>query len=335
MKLPLRRVERKERELNLSLLLFITILVVATVAWIVNPRFMRIGNLINILQQISVLGIVACGVGMLLISGQIDISVGNQVSLMGIVMALIIERGGRISPDAANAWMIQWSIPFAVIVTFVLGAILGTVTGLVVIKSRAHSFIVTLALGSVYRGLALLISRGGSFTLHGRFVLLGRTRILGFLPVSIIFLALVVLLTTVLLKYTRYGRFLYSIGGNRKAAYVSGIKTTAVTMRGFITVGLLNALAALILISRVGTALAGTADAYSLDALAAVVVGGVAITGGKGTALSLFLGVLLIGIVGNALVVMNVNPHLRGILIGLIIIGSVTFSGLSEQKNRT
>ncbi|TVQ38725.1 MAG: ABC transporter permease [Spirochaetaceae bacterium] len=334
MKPSAKRVEARGRELNLSVLLSITILAVCIVATVVNPRFIRITNLVNILQQISVLGIIACGVGMLLISGQIDISVGNQVSLMGIIMALIIQRGGEISPDAAHAWMIQWSIPFAVVVTFAVGTVLGALTGLVVIKSRAHSFIVTLALGSVYRGIALLISRGGSFTLYGRFETLGRTRIANFLPVSIIFLVFVVLVTLVLLKYTRYGRFLYSIGGNRKAAYVSGIKTTAVTMRAFITVGVLNALAALILISRVGTALAGTADAYSLDALAAIVVGGVAITGGKGNALSIFLGVLLIGIVGNALVVMNVNPHLRGIFIGVIIIGSVTFSGLSEQRSR-
>jgi ribose transport system permease protein len=103
-------------------------------------------------------------------------------------------------------------------------------------------------------------------------------------------------------------------------------------MRGFISVGLLNALAALILISRVGTALATTADAYSLDALAAIVVGGVSITGGKGTAMSIFLGVLLIGLVGNALVVMNINPYLRGVAIGTIIIISVTFGEMSENK---
>jgi len=326
--------KREPFKLNQSLLLLIMIIAVCLVATIVNPRFLRIGNLVNILQQISVLGIIACGVGMLLIAGQIDISVGNQVSLMGIIMALIIQYGGQIAPDAPHAWFIQWSIPIAVVVTFLMGTALGALTGFVVLKSGAHSFIVTLALGSVYRGIALLISGGGSFTLYGRFELLGRTRLFNFLPVAIIFLLIVVALTFILLKYTRYGRFLYSIGGNRKAAYVSGIKTTAVTMRAFITVGMLNALAALILISRVGTALANTADAYSLDSLAAIVVGGVAITGGKGSALSIFLGVLLIGIVGNALVVMNVNPHLRGIFIGLIIIGSVTFSGLSEQRSR-
>ncbi|MCK9286450.1 MAG: ABC transporter permease [Sphaerochaetaceae bacterium] len=323
---------KRKITLNQSLLLVFVIIGLIIIATIVNPRFIRVGNLVNILQQISVLGIIASGVGMLLIAGQIDISVGSQVSLMGIIMALIIEKSTKIPPTAANAWMSAWAEPFAVIVTILLGAFLGLFTGFVVIKSKASSFIVTLALGSVYKGIALLISKGASFSLFGNFELLGRGQLFNGMPVSILFLVLVVALTYVLLKYTRYGRFLYSIGGNRKAAFVSGINTTMVTMRGFITVGLLNALAALILISRVGTALATTADAYSLDALAAIVVGGVSITGGKGTAMSVFLGVLLIGLVGNALVVMNINPYLRGVAIGAIIIISVTFGEMSETK---
>lgn len=326
-------IDKKQKiTMNQSLLLVFVILGLVIIATIVNPRFIRVGNLVNILLQISVLGIISCGVGMLLIAGQTDISVGSQVSLMGIIMALIIERGTKIPPDAPNAWMAAYAIPFAVVATILLGAFLGFFTGLVVIRSRASSFIVTLALGSVYKGIALLISKGSSFSLYGKFELLGRGQLFRGMPVSIVFLLLTIVLTHILLKYTRYGRFLYSIGGNKKAAFVSGINTTRVTMRGFVTGGLLNALAALILISRVGTALATTAESYSLDALAAVVVGGVSITGGKGSAFSVFLGVLLIGLVGNALVVMNINPYLRGVAIGAIIIISVTFGELTENK---
>ena len=324
--------EGRKIRMNQSLLLAIMIVALCIIATLVNPRFIRITNLINILQQVSVLGIIACGVGMLLIAGEIDISVGSMVSLMGIILAMIIQKGGEIDPEGPRAWMINWSIPFTIVVTFAVGAVLGFINGITVIKSRAASFIITLGFGSVYKGLALLISGGASFTLYGRFEALGRGRIFDFLPISILFLFGVVILTFVLLKYTKYGRFLYSIGGNRKAAFVSGINTTRVTIRGFVMVGLLNALAALILISRTGTALAVTAEAYSLDALASVVVGGIAITGGKGNALSIFLGVLLIGLVGNALVVMNVNPYVRGVAIGLIIIIAVTVSGLSDRQ---
>lgn len=324
--------EGKRRRLNQSLVLAMMIVGLCIIATIVNPRFIRVTNLINILQQISVLGIIASGVGMLLIAGEIDISVGSMVSLMGIVLAMILEKSGAIPPDAPNAWMTNWAVPLTILATFIIGALCGFINGITVIKSRAASFIITLGFGSVYKGIALLVSGGASFSLYGRFEALGRGRIFNYLPISILFLFGIVVLTHVLLKYSKYGRFLYAIGGNRKAAFVSGINTTRVTLRGFIMVGVFNALAALILISRTGTALATTAEAYSLDALASVVVGGVAITGGKGNALSIFLGVLLIGLVSNALVVMNVNPYMRGVAIGLIIIIAVSVSGLSEQR---
>jgi ribose/xylose/arabinose/galactoside ABC-type transport system permease subunit len=201
-----------------------------------------------------------------------------------------------------------------------------------VVKSKAASFIITLGFLSVYHGVALLTSGGASYMLFNNFEWLGRGRILGVVPISILFFLGVVLIAYVVLKYFRYGRFLYAIGGNRKAAYVSGINDTRVIITGYIVVGVLNALAALILISRVGSALATTGDAYALDSLAAVIVGGVAITGGKGTALSIFLGVVLIGLIGNALVIMNVNPYVRDVVIGLVIIAAVTISQLTGRE---
>jgi ribose transport system permease protein len=324
--------EGKRKRMGQSLLLLILIVSLCIIATLVNPRFIHINNLINILQQVSVLGIVAFGVGMLLISGEIDISVGAQVSLMGIILAGIIQKGGGIPPDSPNAWFTAWSIPIAVVVTFIIGAVLGFINGITVIKSRAISFIITLGLSLVYKGIALIISGGASFSLFGKFETLGRVRLFNFLPISVLFLLGVGIISHVILKYSSYGRFLYSVGGNRKAAFVSGIKVTRVTMQGFIIVGLLNALAALILISRVGSALATTAESYSLDALASVIVGGIVITGGKGNALNIFLGVILIGLVGNALVVMNINPYFRDMAIGLITIIAVTFRGLSDAR---
>jgi ribose/xylose/arabinose/galactoside ABC-type transport system permease subunit len=132
------------------------------------------------------------------------------------------------------------------------------------------------------------------------------------------------LIAFLVLKRLRYGRFLYAIGGNKKAAYVSGINTDRVTITAYVVVGLCNALAAIILISRVGSALATTGDTYALDSLAAVIVGGVSLSGGKGSALNIFLGVVLIGLIGNALIIMNVNPYVRQVVLGIIIIGAVT-----------
>jgi ribose/xylose/arabinose/galactoside ABC-type transport system permease subunit len=168
--------------------------------------------------------------------------------------------------------------------------------------------------------------------LFGKFELLGRGRILGVFPVAIPFFLGMVLIAYIVLKYFRYGRFLYAIGGNKKAAYVSGINTNRITLTAYIVVGLCNALAALILISRVGSALATTGDSYALDALASVIVGGVSIAGGKGTALNVFLGVMLIGLISNSLIIMNVNPYVRDVVIGLIIISAVTVSQMTGER---
>lgn len=323
---------KRRRSVSQSLVLVMLIVLLAAVATAVNPRFLKVTNIINIFQQIAVLGIVASGVGMLLVAGEIDISVGTQVSLMGVILAMIIQKVLGLPQGNVAAWRVTFAIPMAVIFTFIVGFILGLINGIIVIKSRAASFIITLGFMLVYKGTALITSGGASYMLFGKFETLGRGKVLNYIPISIIFLLGVIVVAHVVLKYFRYGRFLYAIGGNKKAAYVSGINTGRVTVTAYIAVGLLNALAALILISRVGSALATTGDSYALDALASVIVGGVAITGGKGNALSIFLGVVLIGLIGNALVIMNVNPYMRDVVIGFIIIAAVTISTLSGER---
>ena len=323
---------RHARPVNQSLVLIGLILAICAVTAIVNPRFLRVQNLINIFQQISILGIVACGIGMLLIAGQIDISVGTQISFMGVMLAMIIQKMMGLPDAGAPAWQAALAIPLAIVATFAVGIAFGLINGLTVIYSRAASFIITLGFSTAYHGAALLASGGASYMLFARFELLGRGRILGFVPISILFFLGMVGLTFVVLRYFRYGRFLYAIGGNRKAAFVSGINTTRVTVIAYVVVGLCNALAALILISRVGSALATTGDSFALDSLAAVIVGGVALSGGRGNALSIFLGVLLIGLITNALIIMNVNPYVRDLVIGLIIVGAVTVNELSGQQ---
>jgi ribose/xylose/arabinose/galactoside ABC-type transport system permease subunit len=323
---------RRARPVNQSLVLIGLILAICAVTAIVNPRFLRVQNLINIFQQISILGIVACGIGMLLVAGQIDISVGTQISFMGVMLAMIIQKMMGLPEGGAPAWQASLAIPLAIGATFAVGIAFGLINGLTVIYSRAASFIITLGFSTVYHGAALLASGGASYMLFSRFELLGRGRILGFVPISILFFLGMVGLTYVVLRYFRYGRFLYAIGGNKKAAFVSGINTTRVTLIAYVVVGLCNALAALILISRVGSALATTGDSFALDSLAAVIVGGVALSGGRGNALSIFLGVLLIGLITNALIIMNVNPYIRDVVIGLIIVGAVTVNELSGQQ---
>ncbi len=323
---------KRTTRLNQSVILVIMIVVLAVIATIVNPRFLRITNIINIFQQIAVLGIVASGVGMLLVSGNIDISVGSQVSLLGVVIAMVIQRMMGLPAGDAEPWKQALAVPVAILVTFAIGGTMGIINGITVVKSRAASFIISLGFMTTYHGAALLISGGASYMLFGRFEWIGRGRIFNVVPISILFFIGMAVLTYIILKFFRYGRFLYAIGGNKKAAFVSGINTDRTIITGYIVTGFCNALAAIILISRVGSALATTGDNYALDALAAVIVGGVSIFGGKGTAVNIFLGVILIGVIGNALIIMNINPFVRDVVIGLVIIVAVTVSQFTGDR---
>ncbi len=324
---------KRAPRLTQSLILIVIIAAICVVTAVVNPRFLRIQNIINIFQQISILGIVASGVGMLLVAGQVDISVGTQVSFMGVFLAMVIQKMMGLPDGNVPAWQASLAIPAAVLGTFVVGFLLGLLNGIIVVKSKASSFIITLGFQVVYSGAALLLSGGASYMLFGKFELLGRGRIMGILPVAILFFLGMIVIAYVVLRYLKYGRFLYAIGGNKKAAYVSGIKTDRITVQAYIVVGLCNALAAIILISRVGSALATTGDSYALDSLAAVIVGGVALSGGKGTALNIFLGVVLIGLIGNALIIMNVNPYMRQVVLGVIIIAAVTIGQFTGERS--
>ena len=192
-----------------SLALVVLILAIGAVATAVNPRFLSVINVINVFQQIAVLGIVASGVGMLLVAGEVDISTGNQVSLIGVVFAMVVQRLAGL-PDGNSTFpaLAPYAIPIAVAAAFVLGGLLGLLNGIVVVRTRAPSFIVTLGFSTIYTAAALLVTSGASFMLYGQFQTLGRGKVLGFLPVSILFFAAAMALAFGLLKYTRYGRFL-------------------------------------------------------------------------------------------------------------------------------
>lgn len=324
--------KNKKQLFNSQLLLVFIIILICIIATVVNKKFLSLNNIINIFQQIAVLGIVSSGVGMLLVAGEIDISVGNQVSLLGVILAMVIQKVLGL-PDGKNIipGLAPFAIPLAVIITILSGAFLGFLNGIFVIKTKAPSFIITLGFSLVYSGIALLLTNGASYMLFGHFETLGRGKLFNFIPISIFFFLLAIITAFIILKYTKYGRFLYAVGGNREAAYVSGIKTQKIILIAYVIVGILSSIAALILISRVGSALANTGDSYSLDALAAVIVGGIALSGGRGNAISIFLGVILIGLINNSLIIMNVNPFARGLVIGLVMIIAVTSNYLSNK----
>ena len=297
--------------------LIVFILALGVVITIVNPNFIRPQNIINILGQISVVGIVAVGMGMVLIGGEFDISVGSQISLVGSVLAIIITTTGNYA--------------LAVVCALLLGTVLGFTNGIIVTKSRCASFIITLGTRAAYHGIVLVVTRGRNFSLQGTFEFLGRSTI-GPIPFPVIIFFLVLILAFVTLKYTRFGRTLYTAGGNAKAAYLSGVNVDWYKIITYTLCGVLTALASIVLISKLGASYPNTGDGYEMDGLASIVVGGVSLWGGKGSAWGIFLGVVVFGVMSNSLNMVNVSPYFREIFIGAIIILASVLSRLGEAK---
>jgi ribose transport system permease protein len=298
--------------------LFLVMVVLGVVVAILNPNFHNIKNLMNILLQVSVTGIICVGVGLVLIAGEIDISVGSQVSMCGIIFGSTIATLNN--------------IPLAIVLAVAAGLTMGLINGLIVVNTRAASFIITLGTQVIFRGLTLVISKGYFSSLTGRFQLIGRGKVFSLIPIQVLLFVLVVVLGWLVLRFTKFGRLLYAVGGNQKAAYVSGVRTSLYKVITFVVCGGLVSFATIILISQLGAAYPNTGDPYALNALAAIVVGGVAITGGKGTALGIFFGAVIFGLISNVLNILNVNAYWRDVALGVIIIAAVVVSGLSERK---
>jgi ribose transport system permease protein len=300
--------------------LLIIIVVLSIAAGIINYRFWSARNLLNILEQISVLGLVAAGATILLIAGNFDISVGKMIGLSACLMAIMIKGG----------------------MNEVLAAVLGVcvcvlcslLNGFLSTRLGAPSFIISLATIGVFHGTALAATEGVIQTIYEQFGVISNTRLFGFLPLMFLISILGYAFVHVLLANTKLGRRVYAIGANRRGAFLSGIPVKRNTLVFFALNGVLVGVAAVVLLSRLGAALPTTGDGLELKAIGAVVIGGVPVTGGTGNILGTFLGVLLIGVISNMLNLSRVNPYFQEIAYGALVIVSVAVSYLRVGGKR-
>jgi ribose/xylose/arabinose/galactoside ABC-type transport system permease subunit len=278
--------------------------------------FFSVANLLNIALSVSVIGILGVGMTAIILTGGIDLSVGSGVALNGVVVAL-----------AANAVGGPHSSALAVLAglgaALAVGAGGGVFTGATVARLGVPPFLVTLALLSIERGLAFVLSSGQSLSgLPPAIEWLGQGFLLG-VPVPVWLTAVVFALGWFVLARTTWGRWVYAVGGNREAAWLAGIDTRAVIVWVYVANGLLVGLAGVVLAARLGAAVPDAGLGYELDVIAAVVVGGTALTGGRGSVLGTLIGATAIAILNNALNLANVDPYLQRIAVGLVILAAV------------
>lgn len=285
-----------------------------------DPNFFTVRNLLNILNQQSTLGIVTIGVTIAMLSGCIDLTVGNLLASTAAVAALMLKAG------VSDGWVI--------LLTCITGLVAGTLNGVIVVKSRIDTFIATLGLMSVYQGISLIIPKGNNIYLQGKFAWFGTYRIAGLIPLPIVYFAVISILVYFIMRFTKFGRKLYSIGGNSEASYLAGINIDQNKIIAYAISGLLASFTSLIVISRIGQSQPAMGTSYPLEAIAAAVIGGVALSGGKGKVGGVFLGVILLGLIRNSLNILRVPSFYQYVMLGVVIIIAVAISNIGENKKR-
>ena len=286
-----------------------------------SEYFFTADNLLNISLQASITAIIAAGMTFVILTAGIDLSVGSLVAFAGIIATSVIKID----------LPIYLSLSFGIFAGFLFGAFSGFIAGIFVTKFKITPFIVTLALMTIWRGASFVYTEGRPvWELPEAFSYLGGGRIVG-VPVPTIIMFIVFIVSHIVLTKTRFGRYVYAVGGNLEAARLAGIKTNKILISVYIISGVLSALSGILLASRINSGQPNVGLMYELDVIAAVVVGGTSLFGGRGTIIGTFLGAMLIAVLRNGLNILNVGSYVQQVIVGIVILLAVLLDQLRKK----
>ncbi|MCS4276849.1 erythritol transport system permease protein [Mycetocola sp. BIGb0189] len=315
---------------------FIALLVIIIIFSSLSPNFFTMDNLVVMTRHVAVNAILAIGMLMVILNAGIDLSVGSTVALSGVVAGYLLQ-GVNLPFWEAVAYPAVWVV---VIISIVIGALVGSVNGILVSKFRVAPFVATLGMMYVVRGIALLITNGLTFPKLGGSETLGNTgfdwvgfNTILFVPVGVIVMILIAGGSSFALNKTPFGRWLYASGGNERAAELSGIPVKRVKISVYVISGAFAAIAGLILTSELTSATPQAGNSYELTAIAAVVIGGASLMGGKGTIRGTLLGAFVIGFLSDGLVIIGVSEYWQMVFKGAVIVLAVMLNAV-EYKSR-
>lgn len=297
------------------------LIALAVLLSVISPAFRDPQNLINILQQVTVNAILALGMTMVIFTGGIDLSVGSVVAFSGIVMGILVIDLG------VNPWL-------AALIGIALGSVCGTINGLLISRFKLQPMIATLGMMSIARGAALTLAGGRTisgyppgFTWLGNGTIPGTT-----IPVQIVFMLLLYVIAYYFMRYRRFGRALYSVGGNEEATRLSGINVFKYKTLAYTVSGALAGIASVVLVVKLNSAQSIAGQDYELDAIASAVIGGASLLGGKGSIWGTLMGALIIGVIRNGLNLLNVSSYLQKLIIGFIILIAVLVDAFRNRE---
>lgn len=295
------------------------LIVLCIAAGALSPVFFTVSNLMNIVLQVAVIAVIAAGMTFVILTGGIDLSVGSVLGLTGVLLAGIFK--------ATN------SVLLAALSSIVIGTFLGFVNGVLISYGKVPAFCATLGMMAVARGLAFVYTKGmpisdfpDSFRFFG-------SAYIGAIPVPVIEAIIIFAVAWYILTKTPAGRSIYALGSNEQATRLSGIRTDFYKMLVYVISGLLTGFASLMFVGRINSAHPLAGQGYELDAIAAVVIGGTSLSGGQGSIAGTFVGALIMGVIRNALNLLNVDPYWQQVVIGAVIIAAVLMDrGTKRQR---
>jgi ribose transport system permease protein len=287
-----------------------------------SPYFFTTENLLNVSLQASITAIIAAGMTFVILTAGIDLSVGSLVAIVGVVSTSLL----KVSDSYAIA------LAAALAAGLAIGAASGGIAGYFVTRFNITPFIVTLALMTIWRGAAFVYTDGRPiWNLPSEFGFLGNGRLLG-IPFPTVIMILVFIISYIVLKYTRFGRYVYAVGGNIRAARLAGVNTKVVLILVYMISGVLAALGGILLASRINSGQPNSGLMYELDVIAAVAVGGTSFFGGRGTIIGTFIGSMLIAVLRNGLNLMNVGSYVQQVIVGVVILLAVMIDQIRKEK---
>lgn len=299
--------------------LYLAFLIIFIAFSLLNENFLSINNVLNIIVQSAIIAIIAVGQTMVILTSGIDLSVGSIVGAVGIGIGLLMVAGV--------------SIPVAVVLGVIMGIVFGLINGVIISYGRVPAFITTLGMMGIARGFGLALNEGKPVAgLPQSFEKIASTSVAG-IPSFVFYTLIIYVIMFFILERTKFGRHIYAIGGNRDAARLSGVKVKVVEMIVYLFSGLFSGLGAVLLTARLNYATPVAGTGYELDTIAAVVIGGTALSGGQGKIIGTLVGALMLGILRNGLTILNVSSFFQQIIIGAVIIIAVFMDKINEKKN--
>ena len=293
------------------------LVIMIIIACIGSPYFLDKYNLQSLLRDLAIIGMIGIAQSLLLLVGELDLSVGKIATLCGILSGMLMVHMG------VNAWI-------SLIAGLLLGVLFGFINGTIITKLRLNSMVATIGMQGVYGGINLVLTKGKAITgIPEEIQFLGKGN-LGPIPMPFVFCIIVLVLILFLVKKTKTGRYIYAIGNSREAAKILGIKVNRIRVLIYVIVGLISSLAGLLYVCRLGSAQSTLGESWPMNSIAASVIGGVSLNGGIGNPAGALIGAAIISIIQNMIVLFGVNAYWQQAVSGIVVVIAISFSSIME-----